>query len=111
MAQDIPGWAPSQSLIAAGDMLNNARDTPWLDVSGYGYNPMQFQMRGSTVSPAQANLYQMDRSGIRDVSPQSILSGMGGYQNAYTGQVIGQGLQDLNRARQMTLQGNAADAI
>lgn len=111
MAQDIPGWAPSQSLIAAGDMLNNARDTPWLDVSGYGYNPMQFQVQGSTVNPAQANIYQMDRGGIRDVAPQSILSGMGGYQNAYTDRVIGQGLQDLNRARQMTLQGNAADAI
>lgn len=111
MAKDIPGWAPSQSLIASSDMINNARDTPWLQVSGAGYDPTKFQLRGSTVDPAHANLYQVDRAGIRDVSPGQIYSGMAPYQNAYTDGVIGRGLLDLDRSRQMALQGNSAEAI
>lgn len=121
---DIPEGAPGASIGQAWDTLAQARQQPSLEVGSYGYNPQPFQMQGATVGAAASNVDTINRDAVRDVNPYvtprqnvrdlgfgTVAGGMGAYTNAYADGVIGRGLQDLDRARQLTQQQNSAQAV
>jgi hypothetical protein len=99
--------------------------TPYKTISGSGYDPSGYQATPASMKAASANPNVVDRSAVRDINPWgpvndgsvrdvSFLSGpnyMAPYTNAYTDQVVNQGLTDLDRARQMSIQDNSATAI
>jgi len=64
---------------------------------------------------APVDLYSgasINRSDVRDVRPQSLLStDLGAYQNPFQSQVIDNTLDDLNRARQLQIQSDQDAAI
>lgn len=108
---DIPQGAPGASIGQAWDMLARAQAQPWMSVGAYGYNPMPYQMQGSTVGAAESNIDTIKRGAVRDMGFDRIGNGMGQYMNAYSDSVINRGLQDLDRARQMQQRDNAAQAV
>lgn len=65
-----------------------------------------------TVTPFTGSATDINRSNIRDVTPQSLLNtNLSAYQNPFQSQVIDNTLGDLNRARQMQIQSDQDAAI
>jgi len=83
------------------------------------YNPQQGlqtllskSLRTPTVTPFRGSATDINRSNIRDVRPQSLLStDLSAYQNPFQSQVIDNTIGDLNRARQMQIQSDQDAAI
>jgi len=65
-----------------------------------------------SATPFMGSATDINRSNIRDVRPQSLLStDLGAYQNPFQSQVIDNTIGDLNRARQMQIQSDQDAAI
>ena len=82
-----------------------------------GFDPRQglntlANQAAPTVSPVTGSATDIDRSDIRNITPQSLLStDLKAYQNPFQSQVIDATLGDLNRARQMQIQSDQDAAI
>ena len=90
-----------------GDTLNQA-------IAGtsraMAFNPMQ--VSGVGYNPALMQAANFDRSGVRDVQGGSFLDqNIGAYMNPFTNEVIDRAMADLDRARQMQMNQDAASAI
>jgi len=65
-----------------------------------------------SATPFRGSATDINRSNIRDVRPQSLLStDLSAYQNPFQSQVIDNTIGDLNRARQMQIQSDQDAAI
>lgn len=77
-----------------------------------GYQPNQITAPNVSASqlgnPMGMQAAQIDRSQVQDLNPQSFAgSDMSAYQNPYTSEVIDQTLADIDRQRQISLNGQA----
>jgi len=64
MANNLNGaFNPADTLSRAEGWLNTAFNKEPTSVGAYGYDPTPFQMKGASLTPAQQQLYQMERVG------------------------------------------------
>ena len=105
----VAGFNPDQlqSFDATRNMFNQSMSyNPRANLNNLGYQS------APTVSPVTGSATDINRSDIRDITPQSLLNtDLNAYQNPFQSQVIDNTLGDLNRARQIQIQSDQDAAI
>jgi len=119
------GMYRPQNVRAQGvgaSMMQSANIDPASMAASTGYNATTgqaagagpaAQFGGASAGPAQtAQAAEMNRGDIRNIEGGSLLQqDVGAYMSPYTQAVTQQGLQDINRSRQMAQQQGAANAV
>jgi hypothetical protein len=99
--------APSMSAQGAAPGLSTATPASFTN-DMVSQSPATLFAHGATATPVYAT--QINRGDVQTVVPQTGLGNIGDYMNPYTQNVIDTTLSDMDRARQMTINGNAAAA-